>query len=58
MLRFDLVMPKQCNDVFYQGVIVQKDTGQKVQDIAHGTFFAAPGTDQNKYPYACAAVAA
>lgn len=50
VLRFDLVMPKQCNDVFYQGVIVQKDTGQKVQDIARGTFFAAQGTNQINIP--------
>lgn len=50
VLRFDLVMPRQCNDVFYQGVIVQKDTGQKVQDIARGTFFAAQGTNQISIP--------
>ena len=49
-LHFDLVMPKQCEDVFYQGAITERETGQKLQDIARSTFFAAAGTNRINLP--------
>ncbi len=42
---FDLAMPALCGDVFYQGIIVEDETSQKVQDIRRSTFFASEGTN-------------
>lgn len=42
---FDLSMPALCDDVFYQGVIVEEETRQKVQNIQRSTFFANQGTN-------------
>lgn len=50
VFHFDLVMPAQCDDVFYQGVIVERESGQKLQDIARSTFFAAAGTNRLTLP--------
>ncbi len=43
---FDLVMPAFCDEIFYRGVIVERATGQKVQDIGRGTFLAQQGSNQ------------
>lgn len=43
---FDLVMPEFCDDVFYQGIIVERATGQKVQNIARSSFTARQGSNQ------------
>jgi len=43
---FDLVMPAQCGDVFYQGVMLERETSQKVQDIARSSLFAAEGVNK------------
>ena len=39
-------MPAFCDDVFYQGIIVEAETGQKVQDIPRSTFVGNQGTNQ------------
>lgn len=43
---FDLVMPAFCDEVFYQGLIIERATGQKVQDIARNILFAKEGSNQ------------
>lgn len=43
---FDLVMPAFCDEVFYQGIIVERATGQKVQDIARGLLPVRQGSNQ------------
>lgn len=43
---FDLVMPAFCDEVFYQGIIIERGTGQKVQDIARSILFAKEGSNQ------------
>ena len=47
---FDLAMPAFCDDVFYQGVIVEAESGRKVQEIPRGTFFANQGTNALEIP--------
>lgn len=43
---FDLAMQAQCGDVFYQGVMVESETSQKVQDIARSSLYATEGVNK------------
>lgn len=43
---FDLAMPTHCGDVFYQGFLVESETGQKVQDIARSSLVAIEGVNK------------
>jgi uncharacterized protein YegL len=47
---FDLAMPELCGDVFYQGVLVERETSQKVQDIARSSLFATEGVNKLEIP--------
>lgn len=47
---FDLAMPAQCGDVFYQGLLVERETSQKVQDIARSSLFATQGVNKLEIP--------
>lgn len=47
---FDLAMPAQCGDVFYQGLLVDRQTSQKVQDIARSSLFATQGVNHLEIP--------
>jgi uncharacterized protein YegL len=47
---FDLAMPAQCGDVFYQGFLVESETSQKVQEIARSSLYAAEGVNKLEIP--------
>lgn len=47
---FDLAMPVQCGDVFYQGYLVEGETNQKVQDIVRSSIYAVEGVNKLEIP--------